>query len=203
MKVCIVSGSHRPVSGSNKVAEYLAKRITTLDERSEVDVIKLSDEKLPLWDESMYQPNSDLAQTWQPISERLRMADAFIIISPEWAGMVTPGLKNFLLCVSKGEMSHKPAMIVSVSAGQNGAYPIAELRSSGYKNNQICYIPEHIIVRHADQMLNTPSLPQSDFDQHLRNRIDHGLGILNAYSEALIKVRESGVVDLEAYPYGM
>ena len=49
-------------------------------------------------------------------------------------------LNIFLLC-GNGEFSHKPGLIVSVSSGNGGAYPIAELRSSSYKNTHIMWIP--------------------------------------------------------------
>lgn len=203
MKMCIISGSHRPQSGSNKTADYIAKRLPNLIERTEVDVIKLSDEALPLWDESFYSQESDLSAQWQPLSDRLRMADAYVVISPEWAGMVPPGLKNLLLFSTRGEMSHKPALIVTVSSGQGGSYPVSELRSSGYKNSHICYIPEHIIVRHADQMFNQASLPANSLDQYIRDRLDYGLTLLNAYSDGLSLVRERGIINHEQYAYGM
>ena len=203
MNFCIISGSHRQQSNSNKIAHFIAQRLEALFDNSETDIIKISDENLPLWNEGMYQADSDIAQQWQSISKRLHGAEALVIISPEWGGMVPPGLKNFLLCCAPGEVSHKPGMIVTVSAGEGGNYPVAELRSSGYKNNQICFTPEHIVVRHADQVLTQRNLPQSDFDQFIRDRLDHGLKILERYGEALKIVRESGVVNLESYPYGM
>ncbi len=159
--------------------------------------------QLPLWSEDIYQPQSSLARQWGLIAQRLRGADALVVVSPEWGGMVPPGLKNFFLCCSAGDVSNKPALIVSVSSGQGGSYPVVELRSSAYKNNQICFIPEHIVMRHADQLLNQTDLPESDYDLYIRNRLDHGLRILERYGEALKLVRESGVADLAQYPYGM
>lgn len=203
MKVAIISGSHRSNSASDKVSNYLQRRINEIDHSAEADIIQLSKTKLPLWDESFYSPTSELAQQWQPIANRLTMATAYIVISPEWGGMVTPGLKNLLLMATGGEMSHKPALIVTVSGGQGGSYPVNELRTSGYKNSQICYLPEHIIIRHAEQMLNKPSIPENSMDQYIRDRIDYGLKLLSAYNDGLTLVREKGVIDHKNYPYGM
>jgi len=196
MNFCIISGSHREQSNSNKIAQYIAHRLSTLFEKSETDIIKLSEENLPLWNEGMYQENSNIYKIWSPIVNRLRVASAIVIISPEWGGMVPPGLKNLLLCCAPGDISHKPGLIVTVSAGQGGSYPVAELRSSAYKNNQICFIPEHIIIRNATELLNLD-------EQFIRDRLDHGLKILESYGNALQIVRDSGVMDLEQYPYGM
>ena len=68
------------------------------------------------------------------------------MISPEWAGMAPAHLKNFLLMCDGGELAHKPAQLIGVSSGMGGAYPIAELRMSGYKNNFLMWLPDHMRV---------------------------------------------------------
>ena len=44
----------------------------------------------------------------------------------------TKDCKNFFLHCNKGELSHKPALLVSISSGNGGSYPISELRSSNF-----------------------------------------------------------------------
>ena len=39
-------------------------------------------------------------------------------MTPEWAGMVTPGLKNLLLFATSKEVGHKPALVVGVSSSR-------------------------------------------------------------------------------------
>jgi NAD(P)H-dependent FMN reductase len=114
-------------------------------------------------------------------------ADAFVIISPEYNGMVPSRLKNFFLLASKTTLlSHKPAMLIGVSSGAGGAYPIAELRMSGYKNTKICYIPDHVIVRQVESVLNEQSPDSTNpHDQSIRERINHNLTILLEYAKAL------------------
>ena len=65
--------------------------------------------------------------------------------------MATPIAKNFFLICNKGELAHKPGLIVSISSGNGGAYPVSELRSSSYKNTHIMWIPEQIIIRNVEQ----------------------------------------------------
>ena len=71
------------------------------------------------------------------ISDSLSSSDGFIIVVPEYGGMATPNAKNFFLLFNNGELFHKPGLIISISSGTGGAYPISELRSSSYKNSHI------------------------------------------------------------------
>jgi len=49
--------------------------------------------------------------------------------------------------MARFELGHKPALIVAVSSGDGGAYPVSELRMSSYKNNRLCYIPEQVALK--------------------------------------------------------
>ena len=84
---------------------------------------------------------------------RVAEFDELVVMSPEWSGMVPAGLKNFFLLCGADHLAHKPGLIVGVSASLGGSYPIAELRTSSYKNTRLCYIPDHVIVRNVGQML--------------------------------------------------
>ena len=70
-------------------------------------------------------------------------------------------IKNFKkkkiidIACGSGEFAHKPGLIVSISSGNGGAYPISELRSSSYKNSHILWIPENIIIRKSNPYTNT------------------------------------------------
>lgn len=93
---------------------------------------------------------------------------------------------------------------MSVSASRGGRYPIAELRMSSYKNTQLVYIPQHVIVDHVKEVLNDIALEADDkADRYIRNRIQYSLRILHEYMKALRQIRASDVLDLEAYPNGM
>jgi hypothetical protein len=118
--------------------------------------------------------------------------------------MATPAIKNFFLYANAKIMGNKPAILTSVSAGRGGRYPIAEMRMSSYKNSQICYIPQHIIVDHVNDVLNDHELTGKEkADSIIKARIQYSLKVLHEYAKAFRLVRESGVIDLENYPYGM
>lgn len=189
--IFIVCGSHRPKSQSRKVSDYIAGAITRLDKSVTTDMIDLFDKELPLWDgDGGYAPSK--AAAWQPISPRLQKADGFVIVSPEWGGMVPPGLKNFLLHCSPKETGHKPAMIVGVSAARGGSYPNNELRTSGYKNSRIVYTPDHVLVQTVGDVLNGETEADKN-DGYIRRRIDFSLKSLFAYTEAFKSIRAAGI----------
>ena len=200
MHIVLISGSHRPVSQSQRIATYLAQRLTKQNHTT--DIISLGGNPLPLWDEGAWQSESATSKQWQPYADRLKTADGLVLVAPEWAGMVPAGLKNFLLYCSPQIVGHKPTLLVGVSAGINGAYPVAELRSSGYKNAKLLYLPDHLIVRTAEKMLQGETAADSH-DQSLRDRIEFSLRNLTAYAEALKPLRDSGVLFDERYAFGM
>ena len=94
MKFFILSGSHRPEAQSLKVANYVMSVLTKEHPGAEVSLYSLSGNPLPLWDAATGGAPDAL---WDPISAELKSADALVIVTPEWGGMATPGVKNFLL----------------------------------------------------------------------------------------------------------
>lgn len=206
MRIGIISGSHRPDSQSSKVGHHIQH---TLEQQGLSDgtwLYDLGGNPLPLWEEGVWdQDNEKWQQLLDPLRQELHSCDGFVVISPEWHGMVPAGLKNFLLMwTAGGELAHKPALIVTVSASVGGSYPVAELRMSGYKNNRICFLPEHLIVRNVGSVFNADSKdndPRSQ--QYLDERLLYCLKLLREYALALRQVRESGKASLEVYGTGM
>ena len=208
MKITIVSGSHRKPSQSMKVAKYIKNDLLDKKLCDEVEILDLSGEfsawPIPFWDEGIWNGEQHWVDILTPISEGLANSDAFVIISPEYHGQVPSVLKNFFLMWGKGELAHKPAMLVAVSSADGGAYPIAELRMSSYKNNRICYIPEQTIIRNVESVLNDkPDDNNADADSYFRGRITFNLTILKEYATALKQVRDSGVGYDANYKNGM
>jgi len=204
MKISIICGSHRQNSQSIKVAKYIENTLLKNRQTDETYLFSLAGNPLPLWDESIWEGDKDWKAILDPISKELSSSDAFVIIAPEYHGQVPAALKNFFL-MWKHEVSHKPALIVAVSSADGGAYPVAELRMSSYKNNRICYIPEHLILRNVETILNEDGNEKTntDADDYFRERIDWTLNILKEYAVALKGVRESGATQTEKFGNGM
>ncbi|QTR45159.1 NAD(P)H-dependent oxidoreductase [Thiothrix litoralis] len=204
MKIMLISGSHREHSQSEKVTRCIAQSLLDNQQATETEVFSLAGNPLPLWDEGIWNGEAKWQTILNPLSEKLASSDGFVIIAPEWHGQVPSGLKNFFLLWGAGELAHKPALIVGVSSSDGGAYPVAELRMSSYKNNRICYIPEQLIVRNVESVLNADnSKNNSDADRYFRERIVYAGEILSAYATALKGVRESGITATDTFRNGM
>lgn len=204
MKITLISGSHRAHSQSEKVARYIAQSLLDHQQAEETEVVSLAGNPLPLWDEGIWANDPKWQALLDPLSATLAASDGFVVVSPEWHGQVPAGLKNFFLLWGKGELAHKPALIVTVSASDGGAYPVAELRMSSYKNNRICYIPEHLIIRNVEKVLNADASQNNpDADRYFRERIVYAGGILSAYAKALREVRASGITHSDTFRFGM
>lgn len=203
MKIGIIIGSHRQKSQSLKVGEYIKKKLSELySNTASFYTLDLGIEPIPLWREDKWQAESSMIKKWSPYSNELRSCDGFIVISPEWGGMATPALKNLFLMCDGYELAHKPALIVSVSAGISGAYPISDLRMSSYKNTYISYLPSHIIVRNVNNVLNNEEAID-DRDEKIREFIWYELSIFTHYLEAYQLIRQKAEFDFKTYPFGM
>jgi hypothetical protein len=180
--IVLLSGSNRSNSQSIKVAHYLRERLEALELCDSSELIDLASSPLPLW------PEEDTQKAWSVQQSILKKATALIVISPEWNGMACPALKNFFLYAGLSELGHKPALLVGVSAGLGGAYPITELRASSYKNSRILYLPEQLIIRNVESMLNS-EYPSDKNDVRIRARADWALDVLCQYDDALRTIR--------------
>jgi NAD(P)H-dependent FMN reductase len=204
MNITIVSGSHRKISQSIKIAKAIKSALKQLKECDETNIFDLADNPLPLWHEDMKKVGKPTKSFLESISKKLAYTDAFIIISPEWHGMVPAGLKNFFLMWGNGELAHKPALIVTVSSGDGGSYPVAELRMSSYKNNRICFLPEHLIIRNVESVFNENEIDNNSSSQeYFEKRLDYCLKQLLTYSKAFKQIRESNTVSIKKYGSGM
>lgn len=197
MKITIVSGSQRANSKSLSVAHYLKSLSLAHFEASEI--LDLHQLDLPFWNEGVWQQSEEWQQ-WTPVADTLQRSDAVILITPEWHGMATPALKNFLLLSTDDELGHKPVLLVSVSASVNGVYPISELRMSGSKNNHACFLPDQLIFRNIETLLTSE---HQCTDENLHQRSQYTMKLLASYAQALAPVHRDMVSAGKAFRYGM
>jgi NAD(P)H-dependent FMN reductase len=204
MKIGIISGSHRNPSESEKVARYIEKQLAEKFDDIDPWLFTLADNPIPLWEQAIWDDDAVWNERLAPLKQKLSDTDGFVVISPEWHGQVPAGLKNFFLMFNRYQLGHKPALIVTVSNGDGGAYPVAELRMSSYKNNRICYLPEHVIVRHVESVLNdNPEDNNESADSYFRERIKWALGLLRGYTVALKEMRETTKIYHDKFGNGM
>jgi len=164
--------------------------------------LDLGKNPLPIYDSTQTSDDSAWTNFWKPIDENLKSSEGFVVITPEYGGMASPAIKNFFLHAGLAQLGHKPGLLVSVSSGRGGAFPINEMRASSYKNTKICYIPEQLIFRDVEHLINGGD-PVSPEDSFIRERSVFALKILVAYADALSEIRESGVVQDPRFKNGM
>lgn len=200
LRVVVVSGSHRVGSRSILVSEYVRDILRKSEDVADVSILDLCSLKIPFWDEGFWDGEPDWMTLWEPISSMLVAADAFVIVAPEWAGTVPPGLVNFFALCSPSEVGHKPAMIVTVSAGRGGAYPVSYLRSYSYKNNKICYVPDHVVLRGLGRL--SSGIKDEDLGE-MSERLQWSLTVLKHYALSMRAIRQQSEIFDDRFENGM
>ena len=199
MKISIISASHRKNSESKKVCDFFYNNLLKFQSNLDIFSLDLADSSLPLWSPDKKNGKGIWGETWNLISDNLNKSDSFILVVPEYGGMATPASKNIFLLCGNGELAHKPGLIVSVSSGNGGAYPISELRSSSYKNTHIMWIPENIVIRNVEEF--NPGAHGDNIPKWLDNRIDYVLKLLLAYASNMKPIRE--IINRKDFGNGM
>ena len=199
MKISIISASHRRSSQSKRITDILHNNLLNIKSKLDIFSLDLADAVLPLWSPDKKNGKGVWGETWNSISNNLNKSDGFIFVVPEYGGMATPAAKNIFLLCGNGEFAHKPGLIVSVSSGNGGSYPISELRSSSYKNTHIMWIPENIIIRNVEQF--NPGTHGYNIPEWLDDRIDYVLKLFLAYSSNLKPLRK--IVNRKDFGNGM
>ena len=188
MNISIIAASHRKASQSKRISDIIQSKLKELNLNLNLFSLDLGETVLPLWSPEKKNGNGIWGDTWKKISNNLNQSDGCIFIVPEYGGMATPSAKNLFLLCGEGELSHKPALIVSVSSGNGGAYPISDLRSFSYKNTHIMWIPENIIIRNVEEY--KPGDHGEAIPEWLDARIQYTLKLLLAYSSNMKPLRE-------------
>ena len=199
MKISIISASHRINSQSKKISNFLNNNLLNIQSDLETFSLDLADVSLPLWAPEKKNGYGVWGESWNSISKNFKESDGFILVVPEYGGMATPAAKNIFLLCGDGEFAHKPGLIVSVSSGNGGAYPISELRSSSYKNTHIMWIPENIIIRNVEEF--DPRAHGDNIPEWLEERMNYVLNLLLVYALNMKPLRE--IINRKDFGNGM
>lgn len=199
MKISIISASHRTNSQSKRISDLFHNNLLNINSGLEIFSLDLADVSLPLWSPDKKNGKGIWGETWNSISDNLNKSDGFILVVPEYGGMATPAAKNIFLLCGNGEFAHKPGLIVSVSSGNGGAYPIAELRSSSYKNTHLMWIPENVIIRNVEEF--NPGAHGDNIPEWLDDRINYVLNLFLAYTSNMKPLRN--IVNRKDFGNGM
>jgi NAD(P)H-dependent FMN reductase len=117
LNIAIISGSVREGRKSHHVALYLEKYIKE-NKLAAAEILDLKEFNFPIFEERlMYQ--KDPSEKAKLFSEKIKAADAVILVFPEYNGGYSAGIKNAVDLLVK-EWYHKPIGLASVSSGGFG-----------------------------------------------------------------------------------
>ncbi len=127
MQIPIILGTTRKNNQSQKVANFLIKNI---EDHADINthLLDLGKANFPIMEERLevWENPPQLLMEW---IEALKLADAIIIVAPEYKNAYPGSLKNLLDLLPAGIFKYKPIGIASVSAGQyGGTNCLAQLR---------------------------------------------------------------------------
>jgi chromate reductase len=149
MHIAVISASTRNNRLSHRVALGLAD-ILVKDGRGTVEVLDLAAYRFPIMEE-VFHKQEDPEPGLRAFAAKVRGADAFLFVSPEYNGSYTAALKNAVDYLKESEFSRKVIGTVSVSSGAMGGMRAAMnmqeliLGISGYP------IPQMLLVGQVAQ----------------------------------------------------
>ena len=97
-QVAVITGSHQADSQSLKIGNVIQQKLLAHSACHGVTLIELAGDRLPLWKEAY---NDNELASIDAVRSVLQQADAFVIVTPEWNGMVPAAVKNLFLLFSK------------------------------------------------------------------------------------------------------
>ena len=117
LHIAIISASVRTGRQSHHVAMYFNNYITE-NKLADSEILDLKEFDFPIFEERLIH-QKDPSEKAKLFSEKIKNADAVIIVSPEYNGGYPASIKNAIDLLVK-EWYHKPIGIVSVSNGNFG-----------------------------------------------------------------------------------
>lgn len=146
--IAIISGSIRIGRQSHNVAQYFKNYITEHN-LATAEILDLKEFNFPVFEERlMYQ--KDPSEKAKLFSEKIKNADAVIIVSPEYNGGYPASIKNAIDLLVK-EWYHKPVGLVSVSSGGFGGVNSLALLQTILLKIKAVVVPERFPVPKVEE----------------------------------------------------
>jgi NAD(P)H-dependent FMN reductase len=144
IKLPLLLGSLRIGRQSEAVARYLLSKLES-DPRFRPELLDLATYRFGLL-EQRPEEMAEQPEALDAFSQRLREADALLIVSPEYKGGIPGALKNAIDLLEPGILRRKPVGICTVSAGGFGGLQcLLQLRLTVFALGGVP-IPESIAV---------------------------------------------------------
>ncbi len=182
MYIAILSGSTRLHRQSHRVALALQKWFHVHTGHS-AEVVDLAEYRFPVLEE-VFTRHPNPPEGLADFAQRVRSADAFLFVSPEYNGSYTAALKNAVDYLKEREFARKVIGIVSVSTGALGGIRAAlamqqlVLGVSGYP------IPQMLTVGQVHQRFDEEGqLLDAAFARNIQQFTENFLWLAEAVTE--------------------
>ncbi|WP_071058070.1 NAD(P)H-dependent oxidoreductase [Pelistega sp. MC2] len=192
MHLLVISGSQQYNGASDSVAKVICQQAKT---HFFCEYLKLLDYPELAWKCSYSEEEMTKRET---LLKKFQQSDAIVIVVPEYSGMTPPVVKDFFMGITAHDVGFKPALLVTVSAGVGGSYPVFELRGSATKNNKLIFTPNHLIIRNVSDFLDN-----LDTSNVIYNRMIHSIEELSLMAKAMSRIRTDLLELNNLFPYGM
>ena len=155
-KIAIISASVRVGRKSNRVAMYLQNYL--LEKKlAHCEILDLAQYEFPIFNEKLSEQKNPTKKALE-FAEKVKAADAIIIVTPEYNGSFPASLKNVIDLLTK-EWNHKPIAISTVSGGDfGGSQALIATQFSLWKLHAIT-IPAIFPVPNIDDTFNAKGIP--------------------------------------------
>ena len=193
-KLLVIIGSTRPTRAADLVVPWLTKRVSE-HEAFDAEIVDLRDWPLPIFAEHFGTIGDFSDPTYsEPIvkawNSKIKEADAYIIVTPEYNHSVPGGLKNAIdsVFVSFG-FRNKPVAFVSYGGGQVGGVRAIEHLAHIFVETESAPIRNSVVIPFVSEAFDAegqPTNPVTDV------AADIMLDDLAWWSAALEKARAGG-----------
>ena len=174
MRLVVISGSTRNRSTTIKVAQSVLQLAEQSQLFSKVNLLDFATIAFPIWDKAIKNEMDDWQEEWQASAQLMQLADAIIIVSPEWE---EESLDNFYAFCERDNLPLLPSAVLRVGSNCRGAYSSTELWMANFRKNRTCLILEHFIVATIESVNNCKE-SYYPFETPLVERILANLGLM-------------------------
>lgn len=167
MKIVVLLGSIRIGRHTHKAAEYLCWCLNEHPSITQVDLWDLASHPLPMM-ETPINPNVELENASNKLSQLLTQADGIVLVSPEYHGSYTGVLKNALDYLGT-EFKRKPVGVAVTGSGKMGGIN-ASVQMQHLVLSMGCFaMPQKLLVPFVDTAFDDNGQPK---ENTLKNSFD-------------------------------
>jgi NAD(P)H-dependent FMN reductase len=200
-KLLVIVGSTRPTRSADLVLPWLTKKVTE-HEAFDAEIVDLRDWPLPLFAEHAgtigdFADPTYSEPTVKAWNNKIKSADAYLIVTPEYNHSAPGGLKNAIdtVWLSFG-FRNKPVAFVSYAGGQTGGVRAIEHLAHVFVETEAVPVRNTVIIPHVREAFDGDGQPK---DPITSAAADIMLDDLAWWSAALEKARAGGELQPGAF----